>query len=292
MLKSMTGFGRYESSTDRYKISVEIKAVNHRYLDLSIKMPRMFNPFESALRNLLKDEIQRGKVDVYVLYEDYSAQSTDLHYNAALAAGYMDAYRKMAEQFHLSEHVTVSDLGRCPDVLTMGSPEADEDELWKILSEAAMAARDRFVASRVEEGEKLKADLLSKLDAMTGWVDDIEQRFPQVLEEYRQKLEEKVKELLGDSSYDENRILQEVTVYSDKICVDEEMVRLRSHIETMKQDLISGGAVGRKLDFLAQEMNREANTTLSKSADLRTTDAAIALKTEIEKIREQVQNIE
>ncbi len=155
-----------------------------------------------------------------------------------------------------------------------------------------MAARDRVLASRVEEGEKLNTDLLSKLDAMTGWVDDIEQRFPQVLEEYRQKLEEKVKELLGDSSYDENRILQEVTVYSDKICVDEEMVRLRSHIETMKQDLISGGAVGRKLDFLAQEMNREANTTLSKSADLRTTDAAIALKTEIEKIREQVQNIE
>ncbi len=134
MLRSMTGFGRYEHVADEYKISVEIKAVNHRYLDLSIKMPRMFNPFESALRNLLKDEIQRGKVDVYVLYEDYSAQSTDLHYNAALAAGYMDAYRKMAEQFHLSEHVTVSDLGRCPDVLTMGSPEADEDELWKILS--------------------------------------------------------------------------------------------------------------------------------------------------------------
>ncbi len=292
MLKSMTGFGRYENTTENYKICVEMKAVNHRYLDLSIKMPKKFNAFESALRNLLKNEVQRGKVDMYISYEDYSAASANLKYNAALAAEYMAVFQQMSEQFGIANDVTASMLGRCPDVLTMASAEADEEALWKILSEAVAAARDKFVASRIAEGEQLRADLLAKLDAMSGWVDEIEARFPQVLAEYRGRLEEKVKELLGDNTYDENRILQEVAVYSDRICVDEEMVRLRSHINTMKDELNRGGAVGRKLDFIAQEMNREANTTLSKSGDLRLSDTAIALKTEIEKVREQVQNIE
>ena len=292
MLKSMTGFGRYENTTEKYKICVEMKAVNHRYLDLSIKMPKKFNAFESALRNLMKNEVQRGKVDMYITYEDYSAESSALKYNAALAAEYMAVFQQMSEQFGIVNDVTASMLGRCPDVLTMASAEADEEELWKILSEAVAAARDKFVASRITEGEQLRADLLSKLDAMSGWVDEIEARFPQVLVEYRTRLEDKVKELLGDNTYDENRILQEVAVYSDRICVDEEMVRLRSHINTMKDELRRGGAVGRKLDFIAQEMNREANTTLSKSGDLRLSDTAIALKTEIEKVREQVQNIE
>lgn len=292
MLKSMTGFGRYENTTEKYKICVEMKAVNHRYLDLSIKMPKKFNAFESALRNLMKNEVQRGKVDMYITYEDYSAESANLKYNAALAAEYMAVFQQMSEQFGIANDVTVSMLGRCPDVLTMASAEADEEELWKILSEAVAAARDKFVASRVAEGEQLRADLLAKLDAMSGWVDEIEARFPQVLAEYHARLEDKVKELLGDNTYDENRILQEVAVYSDRICVDEEMVRLRSHINTMKEELRRGGAVGRKLDFIAQEMNREANTTLSKSGDLRLSDTAIALKTEIEKVREQVQNIE
>lgn len=292
MLKSMTGFGRYENTTETYKICVEMKAVNHRYLDLSIKMPKKFNAFESALRNLMKNEVQRGKVDMYITYEDYSAESAALKYNAALAAEYMAVFQQMSEQFGIVNDVTASMLGRCPDVLTMASAEADEEELWKILSEAVTAARDKFVASRITEGEQLRADLLSKLDAMSGWVDEIEARFPQVLVEYRSRLEDKVKELLGENTYDENRILQEVAVYSDRICVDEEMVRLRSHINTMKDELNRGGAVGRKLDFIAQEMNREANTTLSKSGDLRLSDTAIALKTEIEKVREQVQNIE
>lgn len=292
MLKSMTGFGRYENTTEKYKICVEMKAVNHRYLDLSIKMPKKFNAFESALRNLMKNEVQRGKVDMYITYEDYSAESSALKYNATLAAEYMAVFQQMSEQFGIVNDVTASMLGRCPDVLTMASAEADEEELWKILSDAVAAARDKFVASRIAEGEQLRADLLSKLDAMNGYVDEIEARFPQVLVEYRTRLEDKVKELLGDNTYDENRILQEVAVYSDRICVDEEMVRLRSHINTMKDELRRGGAVGRKLDFIAQEMNREANTTLSKSGDLRLSDTAIALKTEIEKVREQVQNIE
>lgn len=288
----MTGFGRYEKVTEQYKISVEMKAVNHRYLDLSIKMPKKFNAFEAALRNLLKEEVQRGKVDVYITYEDYSAESADLKYNAALAAEYMDVFRQMEKQFGITNDVTVSDLARCPEVITMATAEADEEALWKIVSEAMMEARDRFVASRIAEGEQLRTDLLAKLDKMALWVDEIEVRFPQVLAEYRSKLETKVKEFLQDTSIEEGRILQEVAVYSDRICVDEEMVRLKSHIATMKDELIKGGAVGRKLDFLAQEMNREANTTLSKSSDLHLSDTAIALKTEIEKVREQVQNIE
>ena len=292
MLKSMTGFRRYESTTEEYKICVEMKAVNHRYLDLGIKMPRRFNAFESALRNLLKDKIQRGKVDMYITFEDYSAQAASLKFNAALAAEYMQAFQEMADRFGIANDVTTSILGRCPEVLSMESPETDEERLWAILSEAVTIARDRFVASREKEGEQLKEDLLGKLDAMSVWVDEIEERFPQVLTEYRQRLEEKMKEILADSTLDEGRILQEVAVYSDRICVDEEMVRLRSHINTMKEELLGGGAVGRKLDFIAQEMNREANTTLSKSADLKLSDTAIALKTEIEKVREQVQNIE
>lgn len=292
MLKSMTGFGRYEKVTEQYKISVEMKAVNHRYLDLSIKMPKKFNAFESALRNLLKEEVQRGKVDVYITYEDYSAESADLKYNAALAAEYMDVFRTMSEQFGIVNDVTVSALARCPEVLTMAAAEADEEQLWKIVSEAMIGARDKFVASRQVEGEQLRVDLLTKLDHMSQWVAEIEERFPAVLAEYRARLEEKVKELLQDNAIEEGRILQEVAVYSDRICVDEEMVRLKSHISTMKEELAHGGAVGRKLDFLAQEMNREANTTLSKSSDLRLSDTAIALKTEIEKVREQVQNIE
>ncbi len=292
MLKSMTGFGRYESTTEQYKICVEMKAVNHRYLDLGIKMPKKFNAFESALRGLLKNDVQRGKVDMYITYEDYSAQSASLKYNAALAAEYMQAFRSMSEQFGIENDITVSALSRCPEVLTMASSEADEEALWKIVSEAVIQAKDKFVASRLSEGEQLREDLLAKLAAMEGWVDEIEARFPQVLEEYRNRLEEKVKEFLADSSYEESRILQEVAVYSDRICVDEEMVRLRSHIRTMKEELTRGGAVGRKLDFIAQEMNREANTTLSKSGDLRLSDTAIALKKKKKKIREQVQNIE
>ena len=215
-----------------------------------------------------------------------------MKFNAALAAEYMQAFQEMADRFGIANDVTTSILGRCPEVLSMESPETDEERLWAILSEAVTIARDRFVASREKEGEQLKEDLLGKLDAMSVWVDEIEERFPQVLTEYRQRLEEKMKEILADSTLDEGRILQEVAVYSDRICVDEEMVRLRSHINTMKEELLGGGAVGRKLDFIAQEMNREANTTLSKSADLKLSDTAIALKTEIEKVREQVQNIE
>ena len=292
MIKSMTGFGRFESVTDTCKISVEIKAVNHRYLDLGIKMPKKFNFFESAIRGLLKDYIQRGKVDVFVTYEDYTEEKVSLKYNSSLAAEYMDNFKKMAEQFGIDNDVKVSMLARCPEVLSMEQVPEDEDQMWALLSEALKHAAENFVETRVREGEHLKNDLISKLDNMLSLVDFIETRSPKVLEEYRKKLEDKVKDMLQNTTIDESRILTEVTIFADKICVDEETVRLRSHIEGMKKELLKGGSIGRKLDFIAQEMNRESNTILSKSNDMEISDQAIILKTEIEKVREQIQNIE
>ena len=292
MIKSMTGFGRCEKVTDEYKISVEMKAVNHRYLDLSIKMPKKFNYFESAIRTLLKNDIQRGKVDVFINYEDYTENKLCLKYNGALAAEYMDYFKKMEEQFGISNDIKVSNLSRMPEVLTMEEVPEDEESIWKLLSGTIQEAAGHFVESRIKEGEHLKNDMLGKLDYMLELVSYIEERSPRIVAEYRAKLEDKVRELLGNTTIDEGRIATEVTIFADKICVDEETVRLRSHIENTRNELMAGGSVGRKLDFIAQEMNREANTILSKANDLEVSDKAIALKTEIEKVREQIQNIE
>lgn len=292
MLRSMTGFGRCEITTEDYRISVEMKAVNHRYLDLGIKMPKKFNYFEASIRSLLKQYIQRGKVDLFITYEDYTEEKMALKYNRSLASEYMEYFAKMAEQFHIENDITVSDLARYPDVLVMEQVPEDEEHMWAILKGAVEEAASRFVETRVTEGENLKADLLGKLDYMDRLVAEIEERSPKIVAEYRAKLEDKVKELLQGSAIDEARIATEVTIFADKICTDEETVRLKSHIEATRAELLSGGSVGRKLDFIAQEMNREANTILSKANDLEVSDRAIALKTEIEKVREQIQNIE
>ena len=292
MINSMTAFGRYESITEEYRISVEIKAVNHRYLDLGIKMPKKLNGFEAAMRTLLKDYIQRGKVDVFITYESYTEANLGLRYNSVLAGEYVEAFRKMSEQFGIPNDLTASVLARCPEVLSMEQEPEDETQMWELLKEALSKAAERFVESRRLEGEHLKADLLCKLDQVLSFVEFVETRSPGVVEEYRRRLEDKVRELLESSAIDDSRIAAEVTIFADKICVDEETVRLRSHAEGMKKELLTGGAVGRKLDFIAQEMNREANTILSKSNDREVTDHAILLKTEIEKIREQIQNIE
>lgn len=292
MVKSMTGFGRCEVSNEDYKISVEMKSVNHRYLDLGIKMPKKFNAFEADIRNLLKSGIQRGKVDIYVTCETFSDKAVSLNYNEALAREYMDIFARMSEQFSIENDVKVSALSRYPEVIVTGQSEEDEEELWSLLKDALTGALEKFVAQRTKEGEHLCRDLVGKLDAMLDWVAAIELRSPQILKEYRAKVEDKVKELLEGSGIDENRIAAEVTLFADKICVDEETVRLTSHIRTMKDALLKGGAVGRKLDFIAQEMNREANTILSKANDLEISGTAIELKTEIEKVREQIQNIE
>ena len=292
MLKSMTGFGRCEQVTDQYKISVEIKAVNHRYLDLGIRMPKKFSRFENAVRTFLKEYVKRGKVDLFISFEDYTESEMCVRYNQRLAAEYVDCFKKMEEAFGIPNDMTVSALAKLPEVLTMDQVPEDEERLWEILSGALKGAAESLVHSREIEGEHLSRDLLEKLDYMEGLVDFIEERAPAILKEYRARLEDKVKELLDGSAIDEGRIAAEVVIYADKICVDEETVRLTSHIDSTRKELMQGESVGRKLDFIAQEMNREANTILSKSSDPAISDQAIALKTEIEKIREQIQNIE
>lgn len=292
MIKSMTGFGRCEVADEKRKFTVELKSVNHRYLDVNIKMPKKLNFFESAIRNLLKEYIERGKVDVYITYEDYTEDNYSLRYNAALAGEYLEYLNAMAEEFHLENDIRVSTLSRYPDVFVMEEHDIDEKELWSGLEKALRGACEQFVDSRVKEGEALKADLLDKLDAMLSDVDFIEERSPQIMKEYRTRLEEKIQEILGDRQIDDARIATEVTIYADKVCVDEETVRLRSHIMTTKDTLLAGGSIGRKLDFIAQEMNREANTILSKANNIEISDIGIDLKTGIEKVREQIQNIE
>ena len=292
MIKSMTGFGRAEASDSDRKITIEMKSVNHRYFEPAMKMPKKLNIYEAGIRTILKKYINRGKVDIFVTYEDYSESKFCLKYNEELANEYMSIFNYMAEQFDIPNDITVSSLSHYPEVITMEEQSGDDDAVWHLLEKAVENACVQFVESRITEGEKLKADLLEKLDYMTGLVDEIENRSPGIIEEYRQRLEDKVAELLCDTPVDENRIATEVTIYADKICVDEETVRLRSHIESTKDELIEGGSVGRKLDFIAQEMNREANTILSKANDLETSNCAIRLKTEIEKVREQIQNIE
>ncbi|MCM1112307.1 MAG: YicC family protein [Muribaculum sp.] len=292
MIKSMTGFGRCEIAGQDRKFTVEMKSVNHRYLDVNIKMPKKLNFFESAIRSELKEYISRGKVDLFVTYEDFSENTSSVRYNREVAREYLEYLRQMAQDFGLDDDVRVSTLSKFPEVFVMEEQNVDEEELWKELRKAIRGAADMFVKTRVAEGANLQKDLTDKLDKMAGLVDFIAERSPGVVAEYRQKLEDKVRELLQDNTVDEARLLTEVTVFADKVCVDEELVRLRSHIETTKKTLEEGGCIGRKLDFLAQEMNREANTTLSKCNDLEISNCAIELKTEIEKVREQIQNIE
>ena len=292
MIKSMTGFGRSEIVKGNRKISVEIKSVNHRYLEAGIKMPKKLNVFESRMRDLLKKYATRGTIDIFINYEDDSENQVNLKFNQNIADEYMAIFNNMSEKYNLKNDMTVGGLARFPEVITMDEVQEDEEELWHFIEEAMKAALEQFVNTRILEGENLKKDLLGKLDHMEELVAFVEKRSPEIMKEYRSKLESKVKELLGDTTIDESRIATEVIIYADKICVDEETVRLRSHIEHARKCLNEDGGIGRKMDFIAQEMNREANTTLSKANDIEISNAAIDLKTEIEKVREQIQNIE
>lgn len=292
MIKSMTGFGRCEKSDETRKISVEMKSVNHRYLEAGIKMPKKLNVFEARIRELLKKHIQRGKVDIFINYEDFTENKVTLKYNSDIAEEYMNILDQMSRQFDLRKDISLGQLSKYPEVITMEEQVTDEEEIWNFIREAIEGALKQFVDARIIEGEHLKNDLISKLDNMTDMVSYIEERSPQIMSDYRNKLLTKVTEILGDTKLDESRIATEVVLYADKICVDEETVRLKSHIDHAKKCLEEDGGIGRKLDFIAQEMNREANTILSKADDLDISNKAIDLKTEIEKVREQIQNIE
>lgn len=293
MIRSMTGFGHGEVSNDKnQKVTVEMKSVNHRYCDISLKLPKKLAMFEANIRNIMKEYASRGKIDIYVSYEDLSETAVSLNYNQAMAEEYMQVFKKMQEDFNIETKITAEALAKYPEVVTIEEVQQDEEVWWELLEAALRQAAEKFVETRTIEGANLKRDLLGKLDQMAADVTFIEERSPQIIAEYRSKLEEKVKEFLEDSTIEENRIAAEVTLYADKIAVDEEIVRLQSHISSMTDVLESDESIGRKLDFMAQEMNREANTILSKSSDVDLADHAIELKTNVEKVREQIQNIE
>ena len=292
MIKSMTGYGRAEYADEDLKIAVEIKSVNNRYLDLGIKMPRQLGMLEAGIRAELKKYISRGKVDVYITYEDLKEANMQVQYNSKIAGEYLKYLRQMAQEYGLDDDIRVSTLSKYPDVLTMEEEPMDPVQLWDRLRAVVDEAAENFREARVREGEFLRNDLIGKLNEMQGHVDFITERSPQIVAAYRQRLYDKVKELIGDAVIDDSRIVQEVTIYADKVCVDEELVRLQSHIKATREALDGSEGVGRKLDFIAQEMNRESNTILSKSDNLEVSDRAIELKTTVEKVREQIQNIE
>ena len=292
MIKSMTGFGRSEVSDENRKIIIEMKSVNHRYFDLNIRMPKKLNFFDSAIRNVLKKYVKRGKLDLFVTYEDTTDNKSCIKYNDELAKEYVYYYKKVEEEYNIENDLKASILLRSPEVLTMEEQHIPEEELWKIIEKAVNDASEKLVESRIKEGNTLRDDMLKRLDIMLEYVGYIELRSPDIILEYRKKIEDKVRELIDNIQVDESRLLTEVVLFADKICVDEEIVRLKSHVENMREVLINGGEIGRKLDFIAQEMNREANTILSKTNDLDIAGKGIELKTDIEKVREQIQNIE
>lgn len=292
MIKSMTGFGRCEEVNEDYKAVVEIKSVNHKYCDISIRLPRKLNQFEVAIRNILKEYIKRGKVDIFISYENLKTNNVRVKYNKELAKSYAESLQAIGSDFGITQDFSASMLSRYPEVLTLEEVADDDNQIFENVEIAVRKACENFVQSRIDEGENLKNDILEKLDFISDAVDYIVKRSPEVVNEYRQRLKAKVEELLGNVQIDESVLATEITVYADKMCVDEEMVRLKSHIQSMKNAFECEESIGRKLDFIAQELNREANTTLSKSSDVSISDKAIELKTEIEKIREQIQNIE
>lgn len=292
MIKSMTGFGHSETVTEEYKITVEVKAVNHRYCDMNVKLPKKFHAFENQIRSIMKEYASRGKVDIFVTYEDFAGKKSKINYHENIAEGYMDAMRQAADTFQIKTMITASSLIRFPEVITLEEENMDESLLYPVLEQTLRKAAKQFEDARSREGENLKKDLLEKLDLVSTYVTFVEERSPGIIQEYRQKITDKVAELLGDKQIDDSILATEITIFADKVCVDEETVRLRSHIQNMRETLKLDESIGRKLDFIAQEMNREANTILSKANDRELSNKAIDLKTEIEKIREQIQNVE
>ncbi|MGN0688094.1 MAG: YicC/YloC family endoribonuclease [Oscillospiraceae bacterium] len=292
MIKSMTGFGRGNVILNGRDITVEIRAVNHRYYEFSCRVPRSLGFIEEKLKTLLNGKINRGKVEVSVLIFNTGSVDEKISINREIVRDYIDALRSVKDEFSLNDDLSLSHVMRIPDAFTVVKEDADEEQLWADIRQAAEQALSKFIAMREAEGERMKADILSRLSNIEGWVSIVEQRSPMIVEEYRKKLYDRMCEVLNGANVDEGRILLEAGIFSEKTAVDEETVRLRSHIAQFRTMLDSSEAVGRKLDFLVQEMNRETNTIGSKVQDIEVTKIVVDQKSEIEKIREQIQNIE
>ena len=292
MIKSMTGYGRGQINTNGRDILVEIRSVNNRYYDFNAKFPRVYGYLEEKLKSFLQGSISRGKVEVAVSIFNNENKEQEIEVNREVAKGYIKALRDVNTELGLDDDLTLSGVARFPDVFNVKKVIEDEDFIWSMVKEAAEIAVERFVSMRETEGQKMKDDICSRLDYILELVSKVEEQSPKTTENYRNKLYAKMKDILGDKNIDESRILMEAAIFSEKIAVDEETVRLRSHISQFKELLESAEPIGRKLDFLVQEMNREANTTGSKAQDIEVTRIVVDIKSEIEKIREQIQNIE
>lgn len=292
MIKSMTGYGKSEQTIDSLNVTVEIKSVNHRYFEFSARVPREYGFLEEKLKKYCNSLITRGKVECYVSVEDLEEREMEVNVNETLAAGYVKALKELSERFGLKDDISAVTLSRYPDVITLHKASEDEERIWNAVKTVAETAVSKFIEMRETEGNKLRGDILSRADYIIECVEFIEGRSPETVREYNEKLKQRMKELLGDAAVDEQRLLNEAAIYADKIAVDEETVRLRSHISQLREFMNSSEAIGRKLDFLVQEINREANTIGSKAQDVDIAKKVIAIKAEVEKIREQVQNIE
>lgn len=292
MVKSMTGYGRHQSVSNGMDITVEIKSVNHRYFDFSSRVPRNYGFLDEKLKSYIQSRVSRGKIECYVQIENLEDDSVVVEVNHSLVKGYIDALNEISERYGVDNSVNTGILSRFNDVLVVRKNEADEEKIWSAVSAVAEKAVDKFISMRETEGEKLKDDICSRADSILKQVEFVEERSPQTVKEYNEKLLTRMRELLGDVHIEETRILTEAAIYADKIAVAEETVRLRSHLSQLKDFFNSHEAIGRKMDFLVQEINREANTIGSKANDVDIARCVLEIKSEVEKIREQVQNIE
>lgn len=292
MIKSMTGFGRATKEIDGYMISVELKSVNHRYFEFNCRVPRQYGFIEDKIKSYVNSKVSRGKIDCFIMIEALNTESADVVVNHTLASAYVKALNEIASSYDLKADFGATTISHYPDVLVLKKADEDEEKIWNYVKSVADEAIDKFIKMREIEGQKMKEDVYSRGQYILNTVSFIEKRSPETIKEYNNKLVERVHELIGDVTLDEGRILQEVAIYADKIAVAEETVRLRSHIEQLNTFLESDEAIGRKMDFLVQEINREANTIGSKANDVEIARKVVDIKAEIEKIREQIQNIE
>lgn len=292
MIKSMTGFGRAVAETDGYVITVEIKSVNHRYFEFSSRIPRQYGFLDDKLKSYINSRVSRGKVECYVSIDALNTEAAQVVVNNTLASAYVSALKELSKNYDLKEDFGASTVARFQDVLIVKKADEDEEKIWRYVKSVTDTALDKFIAMRTVEGEKMKNDISSRADYILSCVEYIEKRSPETIKEYNDKLVERVHDLIGDVSLDEGRVIQEVAIYADKVAVAEETVRLRSHLDQLKAFINADEPVGRKMDFLVQEINRETNTIGSKANDVDIARKVVDIKAEVEKIREQIQNIE
>lgn len=292
MIKSMTGYGRASAEIDSMIINVELKSVNHRYFELSSRIPRIYGFLDEKVKSYLKSEITRGKIECYIQIEALETEDVVIKVNHSLASGYIAALKEISERHEVKDDISVSSIARYNDVLAVHKEQADEDKIWNAVKVVLQEALESFVKMREVEGEKLKQDIVNRANTILDQVKYVEKRSPETVLEYKEKLKARIQELVGDANVDEQRLLTEAAIFADKIAVDEETVRLRSHIEQLNAMFDDTQAIGRKMDFLVQEINREANTIGSKAQDVDISKRVLNIKAEVEKIREQVQNIE